>query len=105
VQGSEEQLAAQLAAEHHGECWQTFAAGVPDPGFAGRALDLYGFTTPWLAGDDRSPTAGAAELLRAIGDGYALLSRPVDVSPLPLPIKPFGEVVMRALGIDAWAAV
>jgi hypothetical protein len=99
---SEEDLAARLAAEHHGECWATFAAGAIDPGFAGRALDLYRFSTPWLPGD--GPAAGAAELLRAIGDGYALLSHPVGVQPLPLPIKAFGEVVMRALKIDDWAA-
>ena len=102
--GTEEELAAQLAAEHHGECWTTFAAGVVDAGFAGRALDLYRFTTPWLPGEDRSPTAGAAELLRQVGDGYAMLSVPVDRQPLPLPMKPFGDIVMRALGIDAWAA-
>jgi len=99
---SEEELAARLAAEHHGECWATFAAGAIDPGFAGRALDLYRFSTPWLPGD--GPAAGAAELLRAIGDGYALLSHPVGIQPLPLPIKAFGEVVMRALKIDDWAA-
>jgi hypothetical protein len=104
VRGSEEELAAQLAAEHHGECWATFAAGIASAGYAGRALDLYRFTTPWLPGDERSPAPGAAELLRQIGDGYAMLSHPVDTSPLPLPLKVFAEVVMRALGIDAWAA-
>jgi hypothetical protein len=101
--GPEEELAAQLAAEHHGACWETFAAGVADPGFAGRALDLYRSTTAWLPGEERSPTAGAAELLRQIGDGYAMLSVPAGDVPLPLPMKAFGEVVMRALGIDAWA--
>ena len=99
---SEEELAARLAAEHHGECWATFAAGVVDPGFAGRALDLYAFSAPWLAGD--GAPAGAAELLRQVGDGYALLSHPAAIAPLPLPLKAFGEVVMRALAIDAWAA-
>jgi hypothetical protein len=101
---TEEELAAQLAAEHHGECWETFATGVAHPRYAGRALDLYRFTTPWLPGEDRSPTAGAAELLRQVGDGYAMLSHPVDRNPLPLPMKAFGDVVMRALAIDAWAA-
>jgi hypothetical protein len=100
ARASEEELAARLAAEHHGECWDTFAAGTVDPGFAGRALDLYAFSAPWLDGD--GPAAGAAELLRQIGDGYALLSHPVAGAPLPL--KAFAEVVMRALGIDAWAA-
>jgi hypothetical protein len=104
VRETEEALAAQLAAEHHGECWDTFAAGVADRGFAGRALDLYRFTTPWLPGEDRSPTAGAAELLRQVGDGYAMLSHPIDRDPLPLPMKAFGDVVIRGLGIDAWAA-
>ena len=33
-----------------------------------------------------------------------MLSHPVASSPLPLPLKAFGEVVMRALAIDAWAA-
>jgi hypothetical protein len=33
-----------------------------------------------------------------------MLSYPVDTSPLPLPLKVFAEVVMRALGIDEWAA-
>jgi hypothetical protein len=98
----EEELAARLAAEHDGECWATFAAGAVDPGFAGRALDLYAFSAPWLDGD--GPAAGAAELLRQTGDGYALLSHPVAITPLPLPLKAFAEVVMRALGIDAWAA-
>jgi hypothetical protein len=99
---TEEALAARLAAEHHGECWATFAAGRVDAGFAGRALDLYAFTAPWLADDGAA--AGAAELLRQVGDGYALLSHPVAISPLPLPLKVFGEVVMRALSIDTWAA-
>ena len=99
---SEEALAARLAAEHHGECWATFAAGTVDEGFAGRALDLYAFSAPWLGGDGAA--AGAAELLRQVGDGYALLSHPVALAPLPLPLKAFGEVVMRALAIDAWAA-
>jgi hypothetical protein len=103
VRSTEEQLAAQLAAEHHGECWDTFAAGVVAEGFAGRALDLYAASTPWLP-DDNDPAEGAAELLRQIADGYAMLSYPVDTSPLPLPLKVFAEVVMRALGIDAWAA-
>ncbi len=103
VRTTEERLAAQLAAEHHGECWQTFAAGAVSEAFAGRALDLYLASTPWLP-DDNDPAEGAAELLRLIGDGYAMLSHPVDTSPLPLPLKVFAEVVMRALGIDAWAA-
>jgi hypothetical protein len=101
---SEAELAARLAAEHHGECWATFAAGVVDEGYAGRALDLYGFTAPWLSGGAPNAAEGAAELLRHIGDGYALLSHPVAVDPLPLPIKTFSDVVVRALGIDAWAA-
>jgi hypothetical protein len=101
--GTEVELAAALAAEHHGECWATFAAGVVDPGFAGRALDLYRFTTPWLTGAESDLAEGAAELLRQIGDGYAMLSYPLDTSPLPLPLKAFDEVVMRALGLDAWA--
>jgi hypothetical protein len=96
----EEELAARLAAEHHGECWTTFASGIVDPGFAGRALDLYAFSAPWLGGD--GPATGAAELLRQIGDGYALLSLATNAAPLPL--KAFAEVVMRALKIDAWAA-
>jgi hypothetical protein len=100
---SEEELAARLAAEHHGECWATFAAGVVDAGFAGRALDLYAFATPWLCGDDGA-AVGAAELLLQIADGYAMLSHPVAIAPLPLPMKAFAEVVMRALAIDAWAA-
>jgi hypothetical protein len=98
----EEALAARLAAEHHGECWATFAAGTVDEGFAGRALDLYAFSAPWLTDDGAA--GGAAELLRQIGDGYALLSHPVAQSALPLPLKVFGEVVMRALSIDTWAA-
>jgi hypothetical protein len=97
---TEEELAARLAAEHHGECWSTFAAGVVDPGFAGRALDLYAVSAPWLDGE--SAATGAAELLRQIGDGYALLSHPVADPPLPM--KAFAEVVMRAMRIDAWAA-
>jgi hypothetical protein len=100
---SEEALAARLAAEHHGECWATFAAGIVDAGFAGRALDLYAFSGPWLGSEDSAP-GGAAELLHQIADGYAMLSHPVEVSPLPLPMKAFAEVVMRALAIDAWAA-
>lgn len=99
---SEEELAARLAAEHHGECWATFAAGAVDEGFAGRALDLYAFAMPWLGGD--SAATGAAELLIQIADGYALLSHPVQTAPLPLPLKAFAEVVMRALAIDRWAA-
>jgi hypothetical protein len=100
---SEEALAARLAAEHHGECWATFAAGIVDAGFAGRALDLYAFSGPWLGSEDSAP-GGAAELLHQIADGFAMLSHPVEVSPLPLPMKAFAEVVMRALAIDAWAA-
>ncbi|WP_028066117.1 hypothetical protein [Solirubrobacter soli] len=103
VRSTEEELAARLAAEHHGECWATFAAGAVDAGFAGRALDLYAFATPWLDGDD-AVAAGAAELLIQIADGYALLSHPVAIAPLPLPLKAFAEVVMRALAIDGWAA-
>ena len=103
VRSTEEELAARLAAEHHGECWATFAAGVVDEGYAGRALDLYAFSAAWLPGDGSATTA-AAEVLRIIGDGYALLSHPVDMTPLPLPLKPFAEVVMRALDLDAWAA-
>jgi hypothetical protein len=100
---TEEELAARLAAEHAGECWATFAAGIVDEGFAGRALDLHAFARPWLDNDDERP-AGAAELLMQIADGYAMLSHPVAVSPLPLPLKAFAEVVMRALVIDGWAA-
>jgi hypothetical protein len=100
---SEQALAARLAAEYHGECWTTFAAGIVDEGFAGRALDLYAFSGPWLGGEDSAP-GGAAELLHQIADGYAMLSHPVAVSPLPLPLKAFAEVVMRALAIDEWAA-
>ena len=101
---SEEALAARLAAEHHGECWATFAAGIVDEGFAGRALDLHAFAAPWLDGDgDGDGVAGAAELLQQIADGYAMLSHPVAIAPLPLPLKAFAEVVMRALAIDAWA--
>src|SRR4051812_36423979 len=103
VRGTEEQLAAQLAAEHHGECWTTFAAGVPSEGYAGRALDLYRASAPWLRDDD-GPTLAAAEVLRQIGDGYAMLSHPVGPLPLPLPLKVFAEVVMRAFGVDTWAA-
>jgi hypothetical protein len=33
-----------------------------------------------------------------------LLSHPVETAPLPLPLKAFAEVVMRALAIDRWAA-
>lgn len=99
---SEEELAARLAAEHHGECWATFAAGTVDPGFAGRALDLYAFAGPALDDDSGTAAAGAAELLIQIADGYALLSQPLAVAPVPL--KVFHEVVMRALAIDAWAA-
>jgi hypothetical protein len=101
---SETELAARLAAEHHGECWATFAAGAVDAGFAGRALDLYAFATPWLDGRGGDAPGGAAELLIQIADGYALLSHPVGITPLPLPLKAFAEVVMRALAIDAWAA-
>ena len=71
---------------------------------AARALELYRFTTPWLPADDTSAPGGAAELLRHIADGYAVLSHPVETAPLPLPQREFGEVVMRALEIDAWAA-
>jgi hypothetical protein len=104
VRPSEEQVAALFAAEFGGECWATFAAGIVDPGFAGRALDLYRFTTPWLPNDEETPVGAAAELLRQIGDGYAMLSHPVERSALPLPLKAFAEVVVRAFGIDAWAA-
>jgi len=95
-------LAARLAAEYQGECWATFAAGAVDAGFAGRALDLFAISAPWLGGD--GPAVGAAEVLREIGDGYALLSHPAGEEPLPLPVKPFSEVVIRELGIEAWAA-
>jgi hypothetical protein len=104
VRSTEAELAARLAAEHHGQCWTTFATGVVDEGFAGRALDLYAFSAPWLGLKDEDAAGGAAELLRQIGDGYALLSQPIEPTPLPLPLKVFAEVVMRALGIDAWAA-
>jgi hypothetical protein len=99
ARGAEEPLAALLVAEHRGECWETFAAGGVSPAFAGRALDLFRFTRPWLTGED--PARAAAELLRQIGDGYALLSHPVE--PRPLPNRLFAEVVIRELGVDRWA--
>ena len=103
VRGTEEQLAAQLAAEHHGECWETFAAGAVSEAFAGRALDLYHASAPWLPDDD-----GPAEVRPRCCARSATATRcsriPSTRTRCRCPLKVFAEVVMRALGIDAWAA-
>jgi hypothetical protein len=105
--GTESELAARLAQEHHGDCWTVFAQERVAESLAQRALDLYRYTTAWLdclQDTPAQPAAAAAELLRHIGDGFAMLSQPHGGGPLPLPLRAWMETAIRALGVDAWAA-
>jgi hypothetical protein len=105
--GTEAELAARLAQAHHGDCWTTFAHAQAGRALGARALDLYRYTSAWLDCLEDSPAhpaAAAAELLRHIGDGFAMLSQPPGGGPLPLPLRAWTETAIRALGVDAWAA-
>lgn len=96
------------------ECWSAFAGFPKDDqsrsSMAARAISLYRQTDVSMAARANvyaEPIDYAISALRDIADGYALLANRWTAEEqvvVPLPVEPLLEWLIRAHGVDDWAA-
>lgn len=113
---TESELAAVFADTINGsDCWRWFEAIDTQPSpthMAQRAIELYRLTQPWTLtdeGDGGDPAQAAAGMVRDVADGYAMLARTLTSeqrSTQPLPERAMSQraQLIRAFGVDEWAA-